>query len=75
MHRIRRAALGECKVDVGRQSIDVTIDGSIGVVEWDGSESGPEMLARADHSMYRGKRIHENHARGLTRFPIKCCAI
>jgi diguanylate cyclase (GGDEF)-like protein len=55
VHRIRRSALGECTVDVGRQSIEVTVDGSIGVVEWDGGESGPEMLARADLCMYRGK--------------------
>jgi diguanylate cyclase len=55
VHRIRRSALGEIKVVVGRQSIEVAIDGSIGVAEWDGGESGQEMLARADHSMYRGK--------------------
>jgi diguanylate cyclase (GGDEF)-like protein len=39
------------------KSVSVTVEPSIGVVEWNGSESGPELLARADYSMYRGKHI------------------
>ena len=53
--RIRRSRIGECKINCGTQSINVTVEASIGVVEWNGSERGPELLARADHSMYGGK--------------------
>jgi len=70
VHRIRRSALGECKVDVGRQPIEVTIDGSIGVVEWDGSETGPEMLARADHCMYRGKESMKTREPAKSSEPV-----
>lgn len=55
IHRVRRSALGECRINVVRQSITVSVDASIGVVEWDGSESPCEMLARADRCMYLGK--------------------
>jgi len=56
IHRIRRSALGELRIKAGKQFISLNIDASIGVVEWDGAENGPELLARADHTMYRGKR-------------------
>ncbi len=29
---------------------------SIGLVQWDGCETGVQLLARADRSMYRGKQ-------------------
>jgi PleD family two-component response regulator len=35
--------------------VTVSVDASIGVVEWDGNEDGPEMLARADRHLYAGK--------------------
>jgi GGDEF domain-containing protein len=35
--------------------VTVSVDASIGVVEWDGKEDGPEMLTRADRQMYAGK--------------------
>jgi diguanylate cyclase (GGDEF)-like protein len=54
--RTRRSNIGECKINIGKQSIQVTVDASFGVVEWDGFEKGPELLARADNSMYRGKQ-------------------
>jgi diguanylate cyclase len=53
--RIRRSPIGECRIGSGTQFIDVTVEASIGVVEWNGFETGAELLARADHSMYRGK--------------------
>jgi diguanylate cyclase (GGDEF)-like protein len=53
--RIRRSPIGECKIKAGKQTVDVTVDASIGVVEWDGFEKGAELLARADNSMYLGK--------------------
>lgn len=52
---MRRSSLRECKINVVRQSVTVMVDASMGVVEWDGTENGPEMLARADRSMYLGK--------------------
>jgi diguanylate cyclase (GGDEF)-like protein len=55
VHRIRRSALGQSRVSVARQVVTVAVDASIGVVEWDGKEKGPEMLARADRCMYQGK--------------------
>lgn len=55
VNRIRRSPIGECRIESGTQFIDVTVEASIGVVEWNGSETGVELLARADHSMYRGK--------------------
>ena len=53
--RIRRSSIGECKVHVRRQAVSVTVEPSIGLAEWDGSEMGPALLARADHSMYKEK--------------------
>jgi diguanylate cyclase (GGDEF)-like protein len=55
VHRIRRAALGEYQVSIAKQAVTVAVDASIGVVEWDGKEDGPEMLARADRQMYASK--------------------
>ena len=55
VHRIRRAALGEYQLTIAKQSITVSVDASIGVVEWDGREDGLEMLARADRQLYASK--------------------
>jgi diguanylate cyclase len=55
VHRIRRTALGEYQVRFAKQAVTVAVDASIGVVEWDGNEDGPEMLARADRQMYASK--------------------
>jgi diguanylate cyclase (GGDEF)-like protein len=54
---IRRSMIGECRINSSRESVIVTVEPSIGVVEWDGSENAHELLARADHSMYRGKQF------------------
>jgi diguanylate cyclase (GGDEF)-like protein len=56
VHRIRRAGLGEYQLTVAKQSTTVSVDASIGVVEWDGKEDGPEMLARADRLLYANKK-------------------
>ena len=55
VHRIRRAALGEYQLTIAKQSITVSVDASIGVVEWDSREDGLEMLARADRQLYASK--------------------
>jgi diguanylate cyclase len=56
IHRMRLSALGECKVNSGKQIVAVTVDASIGAVEWEGAEKGSELVARADRSMYSGKQ-------------------
>jgi diguanylate cyclase (GGDEF)-like protein len=55
VYLMRRSSLRECKINVARQSVTVMVDSSMGVVEWDGAENGPEMLARADRCMYLSK--------------------
>jgi diguanylate cyclase len=54
--RIRRSPIAECRVNNGKQSISVSVQASFGVVEWDGSEKGSGLLARADDCMYQGKQ-------------------
>jgi diguanylate cyclase (GGDEF)-like protein len=61
VNRIRRSPIGECKISSGKQFIVVTVEPSIGVVEWDGAEEGTELLARADNSMYLGKHSMKAH--------------
>lgn len=58
VYLMRRSSLSECTINVVRQTVTITVDASMGVVEWDGAENGPEMLARADRSMYLGKVSH-----------------
>lgn len=53
--RIRRSSIGECRIKAGKESMSVDVEASIGVVEWDGSEEGPDLVARADNSMYLRK--------------------
>jgi diguanylate cyclase (GGDEF)-like protein len=53
--RIRRSSFGECEIGSGAQFISVTVEASLGVVEWNGAEKGPELLARADTSKVPGK--------------------
>jgi diguanylate cyclase len=55
VERMRRSPIGEFKIDSGKQTIGVAVEASIGVVQWNGSEKGSELLARADRSMYQGK--------------------
>jgi diguanylate cyclase (GGDEF)-like protein len=55
--RIRRSSIGECTVKVHEQTVSVTVEPSIGLAEWDSSEKGATLLARADHSMYKGKHL------------------
>jgi diguanylate cyclase (GGDEF)-like protein len=57
VHRIRRAALGEYMINIGGKQIAASINASFGVVEWDGMETGFQMLARADQAMYLAKQV------------------
>ena len=63
---IRRWALGEYKIKAGAQIVPVTADAAIGVVAWNGVESGSELLARADAAVYSAKRERGSPA-GSTR--------
>jgi diguanylate cyclase (GGDEF)-like protein len=56
VHRIRRTALGEYRINTGGESRSVTVDASIGLAEWNGGETGEELLARVDRCMYQGKQ-------------------
>jgi diguanylate cyclase len=61
--RIRRWVLGDYKTDAGSeiegggQKVRISVDASLGAVEWNGSESGADLLARADNLVYAGKRL------------------
>ncbi len=55
INRLRRSGFGECQFDASDPTASVLVEASVGVVEWDGQESGAELLARADHSMYHSK--------------------
>jgi len=54
--RIRRWVLGEYKVNIGVETIKPVLSASFGVVEWDGKESGTELVARADQGLYLDKK-------------------
>jgi len=53
--RVRHWALGEYKITVDSRTISIMVDAALGVMAWNGSESGPELFARADKEMYRMK--------------------
>ena len=54
--RIRRWVLGEYKVNIGVETIKPILSASFGVVQWDGKESGTELVARADQALYLDKK-------------------
>jgi diguanylate cyclase (GGDEF)-like protein len=56
MHGLKRNALGEYKVTAGAKTVQVVVDASLGVVQWNPGESSKELVARADRSMYAGKQ-------------------
>jgi diguanylate cyclase len=56
VERIRRWALGEYKIGLCEgKEIRTTLRASLGAVEWDRSENGCALLARADAIVYRTK--------------------
>jgi diguanylate cyclase (GGDEF)-like protein len=54
VHRIRRAALGDYKVKSAERFVVIGIDAAIGVVAWDGSESGQALLTRSKTTPHSG---------------------
>jgi diguanylate cyclase (GGDEF)-like protein len=65
--RIKRWVLGEYKVTVGAQVIKVTAGASVGVVEWNGRETGSQLLERADQGLYAGKGSSRSASRPAPR--------
>ncbi len=53
--RVRQWAFGEYVLDAGTRQVKVTVAAGMGVVEWDGRESGTELLDRADQKLYSSK--------------------
>jgi len=54
MARFRRS-IADYKINSLNGTVKMPVDATFGIVEWDGRESGPELLARADQQMYKGK--------------------
>jgi diguanylate cyclase (GGDEF)-like protein len=53
--RVRHWVLGEYKIALENQTIEVRVDAALGVTPWNGTESGLELFARADKEMYKAK--------------------
>lgn len=53
--RVRQWAFGEYALDAGTRQVKVTVAAGMGVVEWNGRESGTELLDRADQKLYTSK--------------------
>jgi diguanylate cyclase (GGDEF)-like protein len=54
--RVRHWVLGEYELTFDDQTINVVVDAALGLVAWNGAESGLEVFARADKEMYRVKQ-------------------
>ncbi|HKD07431.1 MAG TPA: GGDEF domain-containing protein [Bryobacteraceae bacterium] len=53
VERLRKWVFGEYRI--GEGNIRTVLEASVGIAEWDGQESGVELLARADEGAYRLK--------------------
>jgi diguanylate cyclase (GGDEF)-like protein len=53
--RVRKWSLGEYKIKQGDRCVKTLVKAAIGVAEWDGRETGLQLLARADQEVYRNK--------------------
>ena len=62
VRQIRKWALGEYRISTagGREQVD--LQASIGLAEWNGVETGAELLARVDKSLYDSKATRESLA-------------
>jgi diguanylate cyclase (GGDEF)-like protein len=65
--RIKRWVLGEYKLTVRAQVVKVAAAASLGVVEWNGRESGSQLLERADQKLYAGKGSSRSASRPAPR--------
>lgn len=61
--RVRQWAFGEYPLDTGSRQVKVMVNAGMGVVEWNGKESGKQLLDRADQKLYASKaRMKTNQA-------------
>ena len=69
--RVRQWAFGEYVLDAGTRQVKVTVAAGMGVVEWDGRETGTELLDRADQKLYSSKahRPPGRHQTGEEHLP------
>ena len=63
--RVRQWALGEYTLDAGTRKVKTLVSAAIGVVEWDGRETGVQLLDRADQKLYSGKTRSKPEPREL----------
>jgi diguanylate cyclase (GGDEF)-like protein len=54
--RIRRWVLGEYRIGSAEPAIRTQVSASLGSVEWNGSETGTDLVARADALVYEAKQ-------------------
>jgi diguanylate cyclase (GGDEF)-like protein len=53
VERLRKWVFGEYRI--GEGTVRTALEASVGIAEWDGQESGVELLGRADEGVYRVK--------------------
>jgi diguanylate cyclase (GGDEF)-like protein len=53
--RIRKWSLGEYKITLGEQQVKTLLSAAIGAAQWNGKETGEQLLSRADQEVYRAK--------------------
>jgi len=53
--RVRDWAFGEYNIQTGKDVVQIQIGASIGIAEWDGTESAAELIEKADQCMYAEK--------------------
>lgn len=65
---ITRWVLGEYKISGGSEIIKLQVQASIGAAPWNGKETGLELIARVDQSMYQNKMASKGGAEPNDRF-------
>jgi diguanylate cyclase (GGDEF)-like protein len=58
VERFRKWVFGEYRIGDG--AIRTVLEASVGIAEWDGQESGVELLGRADEEVYRVKAASQS---------------
>lgn len=59
--QIRKWAFGSYKIKTSKGICAIPVSASIGIADWDMQEGMQQLLARADESMYREKRVVAGH--------------
>jgi len=55
VERVRKGLLGEYRITQGDRQVRILLNAAFGVAEWDGKETGLDLLARADQKVYWAK--------------------